>query len=143
VPPGTGGPPPSITPPGGFDAFPAFCLDLRRFLDTSVEMFSLSTTTEVSTRLESLSLSLSSMESSGGAQFASDARALRIGLDGVVSRLSPGSAVQDTYRTIADASVGLAPAADRLVSQGLSQCGGSDNPVLSTQEGVTALLGAR
>lgn len=128
-------------PPVTTVQWPPLCFHLRRFLDTSVEMFSVSTTPEVVTRLQSLRSILSSIESTGGAEIGADARVVADGLDQLVGRLDRSVGVPETHRAILFAAGGVAPASDRLISRSLGLCGGSDNPVLSTQDGIKSLTG--
>jgi hypothetical protein len=116
-------------------------LDLRRFHDTAVELFSVSTAREVLGRLASLRSILSSLEASGSTLFSSDARTLRVGIDTVTSRLNPNAPVEEAFRMILEAAELLGPASDRIVAQGLSECGGSNNPVLSTEDGIKSVTG--
>jgi hypothetical protein len=104
-------------------------------------MFSVSTTPDVLTRLESMRSILSSIESTGGAEIGADARVVGAGLDGLVGRLDLSAAVSETHRVILFASGSVAPVADRLISRSLGLCGGSDDPVLSTQDGIKSLTG--
>lgn len=141
-------PVPSPTPAGTVDAssdsfaqWPPLCLHLRRYLDTSVAMFSVSTMPELVVHLRSLRSILASIETSAPGPIAADARAVSIGLDGVASRLNPSAAVQEGFRLLLSSSGTFSSEADRLVAQGLARCGGSRDPVLSTQDGIRLLAG--